>query len=724
MGAFNFDTISLFVLVVGFFYVVSAVSSPPPVVNIGGMFAPVDDAGMRCLPQAEHLAAFVMAINHINDKTDGIYDDLLPSTKLTFAVRGDPTLAGSMGGFLELDQSFGGVGVFSIVNALPTATALLINAVSTERKTSQIVSVANSAKLYVHSLYPYVTRSVAIQSFESIVLSNLFCTYFKARKIVTMASAQDEDIIARQQFMQLAACKYDVLADFSFTADQTEFTDQISAALATGARYFIAFMQPFQVAALLQQGHDAGLFHENTVFLTSGRGSTNITEHFSPEVDLSTLMSGFFSLSYWPNFYMNRTTEALQFASRWRSQPSTAGKSVTGMTACDDTKDDDGGFYLYRSQNSTSSSCAGIDFSLYSPSGLDIQPYTALTYDATMLMALALDVAIKSGLDYEDPVILESLQISNVSYTGPSGHIVLMAGAAATAFNSRGGRKGGNYYNVTNFNKAAYEAGRNPLVNIGYYSGDQKSLTLCVVDDVSCFAPQFSGAVDGDYSIPPSDTPPAITVHMSAGMSAVQYVMGSMIGILVLIFLVFLIANHKMKIIKSSQPVLLYSILFGGLVATVRVFIGGTNKNTALCVAEFWTGHLSFVIIIGSLFVKAYRIHYIVNTKTLRRVKFSAADAFKILFVIVLFTVLLLIFSSTYGKPQLHRKSTYQSNQETVVEFCAMLLPQFQTTLFALEFVLLSVAFWVCWKTRNVPDVVNESKVISTGNSHKCLLSI
>jgi hypothetical protein len=57
------------------------------------------------------------------------------------------------------------------------------------------------------------------------------------------------------------------------------------------------------------------------------------------------------------------------------------------------------------------------------------------------------------------------------------------------------------------------------------------------------------------------------------------------------------------------------------------------------------------------------------------------------------------------------------SNQETIEESCSMQNAQYQTALFAAEFVLLIVAFWVCWETRNVPDVVNESKLISTGEA-------
>ncbi len=61
----------------------------PAVVKIGGLFRPfflvgngsVDVAG------AQYMAAFIMAVREINDKSDGVHDDLLPHTHLTFSTR-------------------------------------------------------------------------------------------------------------------------------------------------------------------------------------------------------------------------------------------------------------------------------------------------------------------------------------------------------------------------------------------------------------------------------------------------------------------------------------------------------------------------------------------------------------------------------------------------------------------------------------------------------------
>ena len=48
-----------------------------PIVKLNGA---VDGGGRR------RLAAFLLALDHINDHTDGLWDDLLPETRVQFAV--------------------------------------------------------------------------------------------------------------------------------------------------------------------------------------------------------------------------------------------------------------------------------------------------------------------------------------------------------------------------------------------------------------------------------------------------------------------------------------------------------------------------------------------------------------------------------------------------------------------------------------------------------------
>jgi hypothetical protein len=69
-------------------------ATAPSVVRIGGLFSPIDQNGNFDYNQAQCLAAFLMAVKEINNKHDGIHDDILPNTKLVVAIR-------SLGGFFD-----------------------------------------------------------------------------------------------------------------------------------------------------------------------------------------------------------------------------------------------------------------------------------------------------------------------------------------------------------------------------------------------------------------------------------------------------------------------------------------------------------------------------------------------------------------------------------------------------------------------------------------------
>ena len=68
----------------------AATSTPPAVVRIGGLFPAFRTSShsfARSSDGPNRLTAFLQAIREINDKSDGVADDLLPSTTLQFSIR-------------------------------------------------------------------------------------------------------------------------------------------------------------------------------------------------------------------------------------------------------------------------------------------------------------------------------------------------------------------------------------------------------------------------------------------------------------------------------------------------------------------------------------------------------------------------------------------------------------------------------------------------------------
>jgi hypothetical protein len=707
----------------------AVVASAPPVMGLGGLFAPFSPSGHRDLAQAEHLAAFIMAVNEINNKADGMYDDLLPNTHLTYNVQGESPLVGATKQFLNLVESFGsGIPLFSVVSSLDNEDMLVISELAGHTGTHMMTTVFDSGQCYQTRFCQTTSNVAALQSREGVAIQNLICLF--TNKLVIFVGTGIEDINAMSEFTDESVCTLDIFANIVIRSELSDFAAEIARAKSFGARSFVFFLPAWQVAGLLEQGYTAGLFHEGIVISMTSRGVANITEYFSPGADVPRLMMSTFSYHYTPDFFMNKTAEAISFADRWRKQPHTAGRMINGEMVCSSAVDGDGDFYLYKAVDPVTNRtvCTGLNFSEYDERGFDIQSNTALTYDATIVAAMALDFAIRNELDYSDYAVIQDIMINNVTYAAVTGPFILSKGFEQFQQAGRNTRVGGTIYKITNFNPTVYSSGltneKEFMVPVGYFHTYYRTFEFCGAFGPNCFPPVFSSATDGSQYVVPLTFNPTISVKLPVAYSAIFQVMSSMLVFLVVSFGAFVIANRRSKVVKASQPTLLVCILVGGLLGAARISVGGTDKSDELCTAEFWVGHLAFIIMIGSLFVKSYRVHRIVNTKGLRHVTFSAFDAFKLLVAVTSVAIIYLIVASSVGKPGMRYLRSVQANQETHWKYCSMEYPQFQTALFAMEFIFLTTGFRVCWEIRNVPDIVNESKQISTAMSSIVLVSV
>jgi hypothetical protein len=697
-------------------------------VRIGGLFAPLTPSGHRDVAQAEHLAAFVMAVNDINDKTDGIYDDLLPDVKLMYSIQGESPLVGATKQFLNLVETAHSAPLFSVISALNNEAMMVVSQLAGKTATQVITTVSDSGQYYDINWCSTVANVVALQSHEGAAIQNLICGF--TSKVLLFVGTSIEDINAMSEFTDESVCTLEVFADIVIRSEASDFSAEIARAKSYGPRSFIFFLPAWQVAALLEQGYAAGLFHEGITISISSRGITNITQYFSADADIPALMMSTFSYHYTPEYFMNKTAEAISFARRWREQPSTAGQMVNGKVVCDSVLDGDGDYHLYKAVDPATnrSVCTGLNFSEYDEAGFDIQSHTGLTYDATIMAAMALDFAVRNHLDYNDWSVIQNILVNNVTFDGVTGPVALFKGFPQYQDAGRYTRSGGTVFQLTNFNPTMYSAGFTTedkfMVPIGFFDTQTQSYDSCGAYGADCFPAVFSAATDGSQYLPPPDFNPTISVKLPVADSAIFLAIALILMLLVVTFGVFVLINSRSKVIRASQPTLLICILIGGLLGAARVLVGGMDKNDDVCVAEFWVGHLAFIVMIGSLFVKSYRVHRIVNTKGLRHVTFSAFDAFKLLVAIVSVSVVYLIVASSVGVPGMRYLRSFKANQETHWKYCGMEYAQFQTALFAVEFVFLMTGFRVCWEIRNVPDIVNESKQISTAMSAIVLVSV
>jgi hypothetical protein len=708
---------------------VSSVTVPAEV-YLGGVFAPMSTKG-DALQQREHLAAFVMAINEINNRTDGLYDDILVNTTLKYSVHGGSTMQGALSNFFKFSSAFDNAGVFGIVNTLSNDNAFYVNQLATNMKIPTIVTFANNGAFYDTLSFPYTTKVNTLVTHELFGIREAICQYSgKAMMFLGLGWEDIQGLYEMQESLIYAAatkgCALTYFTSIAIRGDMSDMSSYVLQAKLSGVRYFILVTPPHQTAAIIEQGHTYAAFDENTVLFTHERGFANLTSYFTAEANVTDIMTGLFVVKYWANYNVNRTAVAKGFSQRWRQQPSTAGYYARGYWHCAQSTDDLG-LRIYRSIRNNVTQCIGLDYPSYDEAGYDLQPFTAHTYDATIVMAKAVDYAIRNGLDYKDPAVLQGILVSQTNFEGASGPIRFNAGLAPFSYDGKGTRAVGIHYNITNFSPDLYRSGAdNYMATVGFYDATTLTLDMCTSEspEEGCSLPRFRLKTGESFTAPPPGSPPPIYTKMTRSWQVLFLVLAGFVAVLVLVFGTLIICFRQSKVIKASQPLILGCILVGGLMAAARVVIGSLDKNQELCVAEFWTGHLAFVIMIGSLLVKAYRVHCIINTKQLRRVTFSVLDAFKILVVIVVLVSGYLVAASFYGKPYLRIDTVVASNQATITKYCGMHHAVYQYALYGFEGVLMVVTYRICWETRNVPAIVNGAGWISSAMTVIVLTSL
>ena len=337
----------------------------PPEINIGGLFDPFLPTGEVDLTQVENLAAFLMAVREINDKSDGMWDDILPNTQLKVVVREGFGLEGAFRATIDLIEAFEGAGVTGIVGSLPSTETEASNRMAIDRKIPQVHSMASSTDLGMGLLhYPFKSQTNPIDSYEGMVLQSLMCNYFGIKKLALLYTLDNNGIFSAKEAQDGAFCSLDLLNLIGINSlTQEDFSQEISDLKTSGARYFGLFVSALEAARFIEQGHASGLLGKDTIVLCPKSVSDEVVSHFSPGADVASLMRGYFGMEYWPTFpFENKNEMSVDFAKRWRLQPSTL--PLSPGSGCNNATDDDAHHYVYRDQKHPSR-CAGLDFSGY-----------------------------------------------------------------------------------------------------------------------------------------------------------------------------------------------------------------------------------------------------------------------------------------------------------------------------------------------------------------------
>jgi len=217
---------------------------------------------------------------------------------------------------------------------------------------------------------------------------------------------------------------------------------------------------------------------------------------------------------------------------------------------------------------------------------------------------------------------------------------------------------------------------------------------------------------EGGIALPKSVQIDCDHVSYQSPMGITVQVFAYIGGVLGFFFVTWTLYYRKSKIVKTSQPEFIGLLGLGGLICSMSPLILLGPITTTKCRVHPWVFHCSFTVMIGSIFVKTYRVWRIFETKKLVRVKATANESLKMLgfilsflvFIIGLWFILLAPKESTSWKTIPSVGSVRNSSCTTSSYFIAIVI-----------FIEVAVALLGCFfsfQIRKVPDNFSETQYI------------
>jgi len=217
---------------------------------------------------------------------------------------------------------------------------------------------------------------------------------------------------------------------------------------------------------------------------------------------------------------------------------------------------------------------------------------------------------------------------------------------------------------------------------------------------------------EGGFARPPYVQIDCDHVSFQSPMGITVQVFAYIGGFIGFFFVIWTIYYRKSKIVKSSQPEFIGLVGLGGLVCSMSPLILLGSVTTTKCRAHPWVFHCSFAIMIGSIFVKTYRIWRIFEGKRFVRVKATAKDSFKMLGFILSFLVFIIsLWFILYAPTEFKSWKTIPSVGSVQNSSCTT-SSYFIAIIIFIEVAVVLLACFFSFQIRKVPDKFSETQYI------------
>lgn len=712
-------------------------------IYIGGIFNQFyDDANSTVnYAGADNLAAFLMAVDEINDKTDGTDDWLLPDYRIEFDVEIGYGFKGAIDAAYGYDK---GLSINSVIIGIEHGkyeTSAILQMLAVDKKVG-VVCVDTDASLSKGSVYPYKIRTAASEASMGHVLQSLICEHFHYERIVIISTTGYYSTQSVFELLTEEYCKFEILANVVVEPGYLNFERELHEAKATGALVYVMLVDHVTAAALMIQGHKYGMFGENTIVFGHEYIVTTKIENtmllYQPSLtsdDINVIMRSFFGVKIDPLYYVTHTTSGQGFRDRWYDQANTL------TPECSNRTDYNGTHYLFSSAPVTVDitdptwneySCAGLntDYSNFEDFVVDdyietnqtLSRHVGNVYDGVYALAHAYHSILygenKSHLNNITGDALMNELVNHTYFAGVTGDISFIDylevdGGASLEIFGRGDRKSGQVAILYNYDSSMSDK----WFSVGRWESDG-GFQICdetMLDD-------YVGVLeDCEYNVVyntpsnsrPNDRYPDIVLHVPLGVKVVLLILAITGFIMTAVTAGFVYTNLNSKLIKASQPYMMLYILLGEVVLGVRAILSTLPISKGVCRGNLWLGHLSFSFIFTGLFLKMWRVDKILNGNSFRRVKITEADILLYAGVVLVLTIIYLIFLDIYGGMYVHLDIMTDMNQDTYSYTCHEHHMELEDALFGIESFFVLWAIRLCVAVKDAPSAVNESASVA-----------
>lgn len=679
-----------------------------------------------------------MAFEDINNKSDGMFDYILPQTQLRNVVR-SPNNGFYYGAFYARDMLSVDSNKGVKVNIGPYGGLAMQGSVPVFKEFGNIPVIGyydRSSAMGNSLIYSNLMRVVPSMYYDGYAIASLISKYFQWNKVSIFYSNSDDGRASSTMFHHYASkFNIQILSSHAIDDSNSDYTSDIRKARNIGSRIFVLFTNVKVGLKLIEEGQRMKLFTSNTQII--GGEGMSLSSSWEESIDipiqnLTKLLNGFIGVKY--RYYSPPSELKNKFLQKWIHHKSTNGYiDENGTQVCDKSMDFYQQSYLYQfypdnnNNNNKTPICAGINFTSYENHSnlqheLDEMMYA---YDAVIISALALHQMIYD-MNMSDPTSsnLRRNLLYNTSFDGLTGKVSFMT--EIQDFNV-GGRKSDILYDIVNFIPPDVINPQNPN-NVKWnevfptllYWHSEKGFTSCENQDYSsninnedkdnCYEFHFNTQ---DNTLPLDSPPPEIETMEYPFRLLLRII--SIFGLFFTIGIVSIIhIFRRRRLVKMSQPILSYFTLAGLCLAYIRVILTTLETNEEMCVIRLWFDHLGFQLIFTTLMIRSWRVYSVACS--LKRIKISDLKSVGVIFASI-FTTIILLITTSVGNIGV-KYVTVVDNQFEYIWQPACDYPNriVNYFLYTYDGLILLIGLRFCWLIRNVSSTVCNTVILVEGN--------